>query len=214
MPIEHRALHLGPLDNNTYLLTCARTRETAVVDVGFEPDAVIAALAKANLTPRWLLATHAHYDHVAGMRAVQEAAGGVFRLHPADRPLLANLGAQGAAFGFPAAAPPEQVVDLVPGEPVPLGDESLDVLWTPGHSPGSVSFVWKDHAWVGDVLFAGSIGRTDLPGGSFEELERSIRTQLFPLGDAVNAYCGHGPPTTLGRERRENPFVGERARSM
>lgn len=214
MPIEHRALHLGPMDNNTYVLTCAHTRETAVIDVGFEPEAVIAALEKAGLAPRWLLATHAHYDHVAGMRTVQEALGGVFRLHPADRPLLERLTEQGAAFGLPAAAPPDEVVDLADGERVPLGDETLEVLWTPGHSPGSVSFVWKEHAWVGDVLFAGSIGRTDLPGGSFEELERSIRTRLFPLGDAVHAYCGHGPETTLGRERRDNPFVGERARMM
>jgi glyoxylase-like metal-dependent hydrolase (beta-lactamase superfamily II) len=211
MPIEHRALHLGPLDNNTYILTCARTRETAVVDVGFEPEAVIAALENAGLTPRWLLATHAHYDHVAGMREVQEAMGGVFRLHPADRPLLEQLPLQGAAFGFPASEPPAEVVDLADGERVPLGDEALEVLWTPGHSPGSVCFVWKEHAWVGDLLFAGSIGRTDLPGGSFEALERSVRERLFPLGDAVHAHCGHGPATTLGRERRDNPFVGERA---
>ena len=212
MPLTHRALRLGPLENNSYLIVCVATRETAVVDVGFEPEAAIDALRAGDLRVRYLLNTHAHYDHVAGMRAVQEAVGGEYWLHPADRPLLERLTEQGAAFGFPAARPPAGVPDLAAGQRLTLGEEALEVIHTPGHSPGGVCFRWQDWLWVGDTLFAGSIGRTDLPGGSFEELERAIRTRLFPLGDALQAFPGHGPATTLGRERRENPFVGEQAR--
>ncbi|MEK7824370.1 MAG: MBL fold metallo-hydrolase [Candidatus Eisenbacteria bacterium] len=212
MPLTHRALRLGPLENNSYLIVCVATRETAVVDVGFEPEAAIDALRAGDLRVRYLLNTHAHYDHLAGMRAVQEAVGGEYWLHPADRPLLERLTEQGAAFGFPAARPPAVVHDLADGQRLTLGEEALEVIHTPGHSPGGVCFRWQDWLWVGDTLFAGSIGRTDLPGGSFEELERAIRTRLFPLGDALQAFPGHGPATTLGRERRENPFVGEQAR--
>jgi len=209
MPLTHRVLHLGPLDNNTYLIVCAVTRETAVVDVGFEPEAAIEAVRAADLRVRYLLNTHAHYDHAAGMREVQQAVGGEYRLHPADRPLLDRLSDQGAAFGFPAARAPAVVLDLADGQQLPLGEESLEVIHTPGHSPGGVCFRRGDWIWVGDTLFAGSVGRTDLPGGSFEDLERAIRTRLFPLGDGLQAFPGHGPATTLGRERRENPFVGE-----
>lgn len=212
MGLVHHTLALGPLDNRSYVLVCETTREAAVLDVGFGADEAIARVRGLDVKVRWLLATHGHYDHVAGMLATQRALGGVFALHPADGPLAAALTAQGAAFGFPPATAPEVGLALAHGEPVTLGAESLDVIHTPGHSPGGVCFRWREHLWVGDTLFAGSVGRTDLPGGSFEELERSIRERLFPLGDELHAYPGHGPATTLGRERRTNPFVGEGAR--
>jgi len=212
MPLTHRVLHLGPLDNNTYVIVCVATREAALVDVGFEPEAAIEAVREAQLEVRYLLNTHAHYDHAAGMRAVQEAVGGEYWLHPADRPLLDRLTEQGAMFGFPAARAPDEVHDLADGQRLTLGEETLEVIHTPGHSPGGVCFRWGDWLWVGDTLFAGSIGRTDLPGGSFEELDRAIRGRLFPLGDALHVFPGHGPSTTLGRERRDNPFVGEHVR--
>lgn len=212
MALAHHVLHLGPLDNNTYVLACTVTREAAVVDAGFEPEAVIEVVRRQGLEVRLLLNTHAHYDHVAGMREVQEAVGGDYWLHPADRPLLDRLSEQGAAFGFPPARAPETVRDLADGQRIPIGGESVEVLHTPGHSPGGVCFLSGDSLWAGDTLFAGSIGRTDLPGGSFAELERSIHTRLFRLGDGVHVYPGHGPATTIGRERLDNPFVGERAR--
>lgn len=211
MALVHIRLNLGPLDNNTYLLICDASHEAAVVDAGFEPEAVLDALSRRRVHLRHLLNTHAHYDHACGMRTVQEAAGGEYWLHPGDRPLLARLSDQGAAFGFPPARPPERVNDLAYGEPIVLGAETIEVLHTPGHSPGSVSFRWGNHVWDGDVLFAGSVGRTDLPGGSWEDLERSIRGRLFPLGDGVEVHPGHGPATTIGRERRDNPFVGRAA---
>ncbi len=212
MPLIHHTLHLGPLDNNTYLITCERTRATAIVDVGFEPEAVIRAVRQAGLEVRLLLNTHAHYDHAAGMKQVQDDLGGEYWLHPGDRPLLDRLSEQGAMFGFPPAGAPSPIHDLVDRQQIALGDESLEVLHTPGHSPGGVCFRWNGELWAGDTLFAGSIGRTDLPGGSFEALEHSIRTRLFPLGDSVRVHTGHGPATTIGRERLHNPFVGESAR--
>jgi hydroxyacylglutathione hydrolase len=211
MALRHHVLRLGPLDNAVYVLVSDGSLECAVVDVGFDAETVIRWVREqpGPLAVRHLLNTHAHYDHVCGMRAVQEALGGEYWLHPGDRPLLGRLSEQGALFGFPAARPPERVNDLADGQRLALGAETLEVIHTPGHTPGGVSFRGGDDLWVGDTLFAGSVGRTDLPGGSFEELERSIRTRLFPLGDEVRVHPGHGPATTLGRERTSNPYVGE-----
>ena len=206
------ALHLGPLDNNTYLVVHEGTRETAVVDVGFEAAAVLEAIARRKLRVSLLLNTHAHYDHVAGMRAVQQACGGEYYVHPRDRLLLDHLTEQGAAFGFPPAEPPLHPHDLADRQAITLAGEKIDVIHTPGHSPGGVCFHHGEWLISGDTLFAGSIGRTDLPGGSFEDLERAIRERLFVLGDALRVLPGHGPETTIGEERMHNPFVGDNAR--
>lgn len=211
MPLISRSFTLGPFATNAYLITCAATRATAVVDVGFEPEVVVRAVRELGLEVRYLLNTHAHYDHAAAMREVQEALGGTYWLHPGDRFLLDGLAAQGAAFGLPPARAPDQVHDLAEALELALGEERLQVIHTPGHSPGSVTFRWGDLLWVGDVLFAGSIGRTDLPGGSYEVLSDSIRKRLFPLGDHLRVLPGHGPETTLGEERLDNPWVGEKA---
>ena len=211
MPLTQRPFHLGPLDNNTFIIVDVATREAAVVDVGFEPETVLEALRESGVKVRYLLNTHAHYDHVAGMAEIQRAVGGEYWLHPADRPLLDAVNQQAAVFGFPMVDPPRDVHDLADGQRIPLGEETIEVLHTPGHSPGGVCFRWQDWLWVGDTLFAGSIGRTDLPGGSYEILERAIRERLFPLGDSLQVFTGHGPFTTIGRERLTNPFVGEGA---
>jgi glyoxylase-like metal-dependent hydrolase (beta-lactamase superfamily II) len=212
MALVYRSFVLGPFATNAYLVSCDATAETAVIDVGFEPDIVIEAVEREGLGVRYLLNTHAHYDHVAAMREVQQRLGGSYWLHPDDRPLLDGLHAQGAAFGLPRAAAPEEVNPLSDGQKLRLGREQLEVIHTPGHSPGSVTFRWDGLLWVGDVLFAGSVGRTDLPGGSFEVLSASILERLFPLGDELVVLPGHGPETTIGAERRTNPFVGEAAR--
>ena len=201
------ALHLGPLDNNTYLVVNEATRETAVVDVGFEAEVVIREIERRKLDVKLLLNTHAHYDHVSGMRAVQRVCGGEYHLHPADRPLLEHLAEQGAAFGFPPAEPPEHPHDLTDRQKITLAGETIDVIHTPGHSPGGVCFRHGDWVIVGDTLFAGSIGRTDLPGGDHATLIASIRTVLFSFGDDAQVHPGHGPSTTIGRERRTNPFL-------
>jgi hydroxyacylglutathione hydrolase len=212
--LENRSFHdVGPFANNVYVVTDPATRETAILDVGFEPERVIELVRREGLVVRWLLATHAHYDHVAAMLPVQQAVGGTFALHPAERPLLESVHVQGSLFGLPPVDVPEVGHDLVPGERVPLGEQGLDVLFTPGHSPGHVTFRHGSTLWSGDVLFSGSVGRTDLPGASWETLERSIRDVLFPLGDAMKVLPGHGPATTIGAERRSNPFVGQAART-
>lgn len=211
MPIENRTLSLGPLGNNTYVLTCPVTRETAVLDVGFEPEAVIALVQREKLPVKWLLGTHAHYDHVAGMLAVQKAVGGVYALHPADRPLLATVKQQGSMFGFPPVDVPEIGHELSDREIVKLGEQELEVIFTPGHAPGHVAFKHGDTIWVGDVLFRESVGRTDLPLCSWEDLVHSVRERLFCYGDDVRCLPGHGPLTTIGHEREWNPFVGDGA---
>ena len=209
MPLQTWELTLGPFATNGFVWACERTREAAVVDIGFEPERALAIVRENDLHVRLLLNTHAHYDHVGAMRAMQDAVGGDYWLHPDDRFLLDSLSQQGAMFGLPPARPPEVVHPLAHGQTIELGDERIGVLHTPGHSPGSVTFRHENELWSGDVLFAGSIGRTDLPGGSFEQLSHSIRTVLFPLGDEMRVHPGHGPETTLGAERRFNPFVGE-----
>ena len=208
MPIENCTLQLGPLGNNTYVLTCPVTRETAVLDVGFEPEAVIDLVRREKLHVTWLLGTHAHYDHVAGMLTVQQAVGGVYALHPLDRPLLSTVKQQGSMFGFPPAEVPEIGHELSDGEIVRVGEQELEVLFTPGHAPGHCAFRHGETVWVGDVLFRESVGRTDLPFGDHETLVRSIQAKLFPLDDRVRCLTGHGPATTIGHEKRFNPYVG------
>ncbi|HET9326905.1 MAG TPA: MBL fold metallo-hydrolase [Candidatus Eisenbacteria bacterium] len=209
MGLESRSFVLGPFGTNAYLVTCEDTRETAVIDVGFEPEVVLDVVRREGLKVRYLLNTHAHYDHVAMMAEVQRQVGGTYWLHPDDRFLLKGLAQQGAAFGLPPQRPPEDIHDLLDGQEMELGKQKIGVIHTPGHSPGSVTFRWNQWLWVGDVLFAGSIGRTDLPGGSLDQLTTSIRHRLFPLGDDLRVLPGHGPETTLGIERRMNPFVGD-----
>lgn len=212
MPLTGHTLHLGPLDNNSYLLVDEATREAAVMDVGFEPEAMLEKIRAEGVRVTSLLLTHAHYDHAAGMLAIQREHPVPCWMHPADRPLLDVLTQQGEAFGFPAAEPPRDVRDLSDGQVLAVGESRLEVIHTPGHSPGGVCFLHAPDLWVGDTLFAGSIGRTDLPGGDFEQLAGAIRTRLFPRGDSLRCHCGHGPATTIGIERRSNPFVGEEAR--
>ena len=211
MPLTTHALALGPLDNRSYLLIDEATREAAVMDVGFEPEVMLEKIREEGVRVTSLLLTHAHYDHAAGMLAIQRVHAAPCWMHPADRPLLDVLTQQGEAFGFPAAEPPGDVRDLADGQMFPIGESRLEVIHTPGHSPGGVCFLHAPDLWVGDTLFAGSIGRTDLPGGDFEQLAESIRTRLFPRGDSLRCHCGHGPATTIGIERRSNPFVGEEA---
>ena len=210
--LEQRTFHdVGPFENNIYVVTDNTTKETAIIDVGFEPEKVIDLVKREKLDVRWLLATHAHYDHIAAMLPVQRAAGGVFALHPEDRPLLERVEFQGSMFGLPPVEVPKVGHELAAGQRIPLGEQWLDVLFTPGHAPGHVAFRHGRALWSGDVLFAGSVGRTDLPGASWDVLERSIRDVLFPLGDDMKVLPGHGPATSIGVERRSNPFVGEAA---
>jgi glyoxylase-like metal-dependent hydrolase (beta-lactamase superfamily II) len=189
------------------------TREAVVIDPGGDADELTAAVAARGLRVTAIVATHAHFDHVLAARRLQELLGAPFLLHRDDLPLLSWLQESGRLWLGVELPPPPEVDDFpVEGDVIVAGGVELDVLHTPGHSPGSISLVGGGSIFSGDTLFAGSVGRTDLPGGSSGDLLGAIRTKLFALDDALAVHPGHGPATTLGDERRSNPFVGESSR--
>ncbi len=198
---------------NCYVVAPDSGGPAVVVDAPPDPDGVGALLRKHDLTPVALLLTHAHIDHLGGAGAVSRAMQVSAYLHPDDGWLaeapevqLRSLLGMVPEGDF---APPEQYVDLVDGQNLELGGASLQVLHTPGHTPGHCCFLLdsEEVLFSGDQLFAGSVGRTDLPGGDTEELFRSMKDRILPLDDAVEVLPGHGPATTIGRERRANPFL-------
>lgn len=203
-------LPVGPLQVNCYVLGCPRTRQAIVIDPGDNVGAIQDALARHNLTPTRILATHGHFDHLLACRALRAATAATFHLHPADQPLVAAMQRTALAWlGRDPGEPPAIDGELVAGEIVQVGDIALEVRHTPGHSPGSVTLI--DHAgrraFTGDALFAGSVGRTDLPGGSARQLLLSIRTQILILPDDYAVLAGHGGPSSVGLERQSNPFL-------
>lgn len=203
-----------PFHKNGFVVGCERTLEAIVVDPGDEVDDLLAAVASHRLRVQHILLTHAHVDHVTGVARAKEALKAPVFLHRDDLPLYENVVAQGKMFGF--KVDPAPAVDrFYDSSPIHFGDYEVRVHHTPGHCPGGVCLqVGRKgeagaHLLVGDTLFAGAIGRTDLPGGNYSVLMRSITDVLFALGDAAVVYPGHGPTTTIGRERRTNPFVLE-----
>ncbi len=205
---------VGPLQENSYVVGDPETRDAAIVDPGDEPEAIEALVQAHGLVPRFVINTHAHIDHAGAVAALKAKFGIPFFLHPGERMWLEGLPTQAEMFGLPT--PPVPTVDrwLADGDELALGSRKLRVIHTPGHTPGGVSLFFPEDRVLltGDTLFAGSVGRTDFPGGSWEELEAAIVGKLFPLGDDVVFHSGHGPASILGDERRSNPFVGERAR--
>ncbi|HSM92292.1 MAG TPA: MBL fold metallo-hydrolase [Anaeromyxobacteraceae bacterium] len=213
-PLVVRSIPLTPLGSNCYLVGDPASREAILIDPGEWSPAVEALTRPEGYRVTRVLLTHGHFDHVSGAAEAARALGAPLWLHADDRPQLDRLPQLAQAFGFGATdAPP---IDHLPvdGEPFAVGAEEGRIIHTPGHSPGGVClwFPASKLLFTGDTLFAGSVGRTDLPGGDWATLERSIRERLFPLGDEVRFFPGHGPSALLGEERRTNPFVGERAR--
>lgn len=204
--IIFETLTVGPLEVNCYILGSKKDHNAIVIDAGGNPVEILDFLKKHNLTLQYILNTHAHFDHVGGVRSLQDSTGAKFLLHSGDIPLLNYLDDQTHTFGMPSIPLPTVDRPLVDNEEIPLGDEVLRVIHTPGHSPGSVCFLIDNAVFVGDTLFAGSIGRTDLYGGSYVKIINSIKTCLFTLGDSVIVYPGHGLPTTIGEEKQHNPF--------
>jgi glyoxylase-like metal-dependent hydrolase (beta-lactamase superfamily II) len=208
-----RSVVVGPFAMNAYLAACGETGEALLVDPGAEVARVL-ALAEPGWRIGRILLTHGHIDHVAGAAEAKAATGAELTIHAADQGWLAALPRQAEMFGFPAVEVPRPDRLHQDGEAVALGHLEGRILHTPGHSPGSCSlwFPGEDVLFTGDTLFLGSVGRTDLTGGDFEALARSIKEKLFPLGDEVTFHPGHGPAGRLGDERRQNPFVGEAPR--
>ncbi len=197
----------GVYQENCYILADPETGDAAIIDPGEDSDLFLRRLATEGFTLRAVWLTHAHLDHILGVKDVIEHSGAPLYMHPADRPLYDGIAEQGAWLGVQAPQPPPPDHDLAHGDALPLGGLELEVRHVPGHSPGSVAFVGHGVAIVGDAIFAGSVGRVDLPGGDGGTLLASIRDQLMTLPDETIIYSGHGPETTIGAERRANPFV-------
>ena len=199
----------GAFMQNTVLVVCADARTAVLVDPGAAtPDALAAAGAR-ELDIVGILLTHAHLDHIEGVALAREVTGAPVHLHPADRVLYDNAHSQAAAFGVPCKEQPPPDVDLAPGENVAFGGSEFEVVHAPGHAPGHVIFVSTSDpvAIVGDVIFFGSIGRTDLPGGDYRTLMDSIHRKVLTLPPETLLYTGHGPATTVEHEQRTNPFL-------
>lgn len=198
---------IGPFQVNTILLWNERTSDAYLVDPGGEHRVVRRFIEKERLNVRAILATHGHVDHVAGVREFQKEMKLPYLIHPAERENV--MGAEMAArlFGFRIDGVPTIDGDLTDGQVLPLGDESLTLLHTPGHSEGGLCFLNGTDLICGDTIFAGSVGRTDFPGGDWPTLLNSIRTRILTLPDEVRLIPGHGPNTSVGRERRTNPFL-------
>jgi glyoxylase-like metal-dependent hydrolase (beta-lactamase superfamily II) len=197
----------GVYQENCYILADPETGDAVIVDPGEDSDLFLRRVASESLTPRAVWLTHAHLDHILGVKDVVERTGAPLYMHPADRPLYDGVAEQGAWLGVQAPTPPPPDHELAHGDSLQLGGLEFEVRHVPGHSPGSVAFVGHGVAIVGDAIFAGSVGRVDLPGGDGGTLVASIRDQLMTLPDETIVYSGHGPETTIGTERRSNPFV-------
>jgi len=203
-----------PLQQNCSLLVCKQTKKAAVVDPGGDLDRILDAVEAQGVELEKILLTHGHMDHCGGTAQLSKELGlPVEGPHIEDRFLIDNLPQQGLRFGFPQLEGFTPARWLLGGDTVRFGQVELHVRHCPGHTPGHVIFFSSEYrlALVGDVLFAGSIGRTDLPRGDHATLIRSIREQLWPLGEDVTFIPGHGPTSTFGEERASNPFVGDRA---
>ena len=212
-PVAIRSVVSMPFDENTYLLSLPGSSDCIVVDPGFDPQAILDTLAEHGLTPAAILLTHGHADHIAGNGTLKERwpECPIVIGHGDASKLTDPVGNLSAGYGFRLVSPPaDQTVRE--GDRLEIAGITLAVRETPGHSVGHVVFIVEDQAPAivigGDVLFAGGIGRTDFPDGSFPDLKRSIHEKLFTLPDDTIVYPGHGPETTVGAEKRTNPFIG------
>ncbi len=209
--LEIVTMTLGPAQTNAYLVADSTTRDAAVIDPSWDGELILSEARSRGWRIAHLWYTHAHFDHLGGAGAIADALNPLplVALHPDDH-VLWRSGGGGAVFGFDIDPGPEPTIDLVQGQILRLGEVVFEVRFTPGHTRGHCIFYVADSGvcFCGDLIFAGSVGRTDLPGGDFATLERSIREQVFTLPDDTRLLSGHGPETTVGQERRFNPFVG------
>lgn len=202
----------NPFQENTYIISNEQ-RQCWIIDPGMydarETAQLIDYITTNNLQPQSIINTHTHLDHIFGVNPLIDKYNLAFGIHKQDLPVLDRAETSAAMFGIPFINPPKATFYIKDGEPLVLGNDTLEVYLTPGHSPGSISFYYPAGGWLisGDVLFSGSIGRTDLPGGDFDTLIKSIKTHLFTLPDTTVVHSGHGPATTIGQEKMYNPFL-------
>jgi hydroxyacylglutathione hydrolase len=194
---------------NCFILGDEQTKKALVIDPGGEADKILKRIESMELEVLAIVNTHAHVDHIGAIREIKDATGALVMMHVSEQPLLQSASKMGRLFGVHIEQPPDPDRYLKESDQIQCGSIFLNVIETPGHSPGGISLVTNDgkNCFVGDTLFAGSIGRTDLPGGDYNTLISSIKTKLLPLGDDVKVYPGHGPVTTIGTEKKYNPFL-------
>jgi len=192
---------------NCFIVGCEKTNQAVVIDPGDEADKILMALAESKLTVKYIINTHGHFDHVGANKKMKEATGAEILIHPMDADMLEQISIASSAFGLSVENSPPADQKINEGDKITFGEITLDVIHTPGHSPGGISLSTNGVVFVGDSLFYGSIGRTDFPGGDYNTLISSIKNKLFPLGDDVAVHTGHGPSTTIGQEKRMNPFL-------
>jgi glyoxylase-like metal-dependent hydrolase (beta-lactamase superfamily II) len=205
--MKHESVIVGALETNCYLVYCQDTLECAVIDPGAEPDKIFRLIGHLGLKPTALINTHGHVDHIGANRDIKDKFDIPLYLHEADLPMLKSVLLSELSFflGAKESPPPDKLMEE--GDEIKIGNVSLSVFHTPGHSPGSVSLMGDGILFSGDTLFFGGVGRTDLPGGSWAELERSIREKIFTLSADTLVLTGHGPTTTVGQETEFNPFI-------
>ncbi|MBO4793405.1 MAG: MBL fold metallo-hydrolase [Deltaproteobacteria bacterium] len=194
-------LNVGPLDVNCYIVSCERTRQTLIVDPGGDADRITAFLVRKGLEPMLVVNTHGHFDHVGGNAGLLRRYPVSLGMHRADLPVLAALLEMGRMFNLELEPSPQPTMFLEDNAVLEVGDLKFRVLHTPGHSPGSICLLAGNVLFSGDTLFADGVGRTDLPGGSAEQLRHSLYERLLKLPDETVVYPGHGPETTIRREK-------------
>lgn len=200
---------VGPLACNCYVVGDPVTKEAIVIDPGGDARVIVDALTEQELRVKAIVATHAHFDHLVAARELRDATSATFYMHDEDRPLLDWFQESGRLFlGIELPPPPEIDTAAGEGDLIKAGSTELEVIHTPGHSPGSISLVAPGIVFSGDTLFARGVGRTDLPGGDGKALVAAIKEKIFNLDDDTPVFPGHGPSTTVGDEKRLNPFVG------
>ena len=202
------ALSVGPISTNCYIVGCKEALEGMIVDPGGHAERILAAVEEMGLTIKYVVNTHAHFDHVGANGALVESTGAALVIHPDEVPIL-KIGGGAQLFGYPAAPMPEPGLLVREGDTLQVGRLTFQVMHTPGHSPGHIVLYEADEGVLfdGDVLFHQGIGRSDLPGGSHATLVRSIRERILTLPDETVVYSGHGPATTVGEEKRFNPWL-------
>ena len=208
--LEIVSFTLGPAQTNAYLVADSATGDAAVIDPAWDGEVILEAAQNRGWRIAHLWYTHAHFDHIGGAGAIADALNPLplVALHPNDH-VLWRAGGGGAMFGFDIDPGPEPTIDFYHGQILKLGNVEFEVRFTPGHTTGHCILYVPSASvcFCGDLIFAGSVGRTDFPGGSWEQLEESIRTQVYTLPDDTRLLSGHGPETTVGEEKRSNPFI-------
>ena len=203
-----KGLTVGLLEVNCYILGDEVSKEAVVIDPGGDEDEILEVLNYNQFQLKLIIDTHGHFDHVDANQPLKEATGARIAIHEADAQMLDKPSAEAMFFTGNRLRTSQADILLKENDILTFGQYRLKVLHTPGHTPGGISLVLEDHTYVyvGDLLFAGSIGRTDFPGGDYDALINGVRTKIFPLGDKYTVYPGHGPVTTVGQERKYNPF--------